>query len=642
MHRLIRLLTHLPVGAKLWLGFGLVLLSTLGVAAIAFQSIGLLQARDQQTRADAATQAAILQARIAEKEFTMSLTPQAHEQVRASIEALHAGQDERPTQAAITSAADAYLQQFLRYAEALRQASAERQRMQERAQTVADSYIAVLFDQLDALNALLDNGATPSSEQLMQLELATALRDKLARLRNNELYFAMDGEERYRDEWEMGMSDLTASMETLALNLQGEQEQASFQTARSALADYRQAFQHFVASRQRAAQGSAAMAAETARVMQVLAETNRQQEQATRDDSQTAYRQLGWVSLLALALGAGASLLIGRLIMPPLRKAVGLAKQVAAGDLSGQPIGAVRRDELGLLLDTVGGMHGSLRGLVGRIGEGVGQLNGTATNLSAVIERNGQGIEQQRQETEMAATAMQQMSATAQEVARNAMDASDAVVQADQQAREGDDLVRQAGTKVQRLAREMAGSAEAMQALLQESAVIGGVLDVIKAVAEQTNLLALNAAIEAARAGDHGRGFAVVADEVRGLARRTQKSTEEIESMIARLRQRAQQAAQRLDGSQALTGETVVLADQASQALARITQAVSTIERMNQQIAAAAQQQSVTAEQVSVSMERVSQIADGNAQESLQLQTSTAELQEVGVRLNAAVGHFRL
>ena len=638
MRRLIRVLANLPVGAKLWLGFGLVLLSTLGVAAIAFQSIGLLQARDQQTRADAASQAAILQARIAEKEFAVGLTAQTHEQVRASIEALHAGQGESP----VASAADAYLQQFLRYAEALRQATTERQRMQARAQTVADSYIAVLFDQLDALNAMLDNAGAPSREQVMQLELAIALRDKLATLRNNELYFAMDGEERYRDDWEMGMSDLSASMETLAHNLQGDREQASFQTARSALADYQQAFQQFVASRERAARNSTAMVAETERMMAVLAEANRRQEQATRDDSQTAYRHLGWVTLLALALGAGASLSIGRLIMQPLRQAVALAKRVAAGDLSGQPLGAARRDELGLLLDTVGDMRGSLHGLVGRIGEGVGQLNGTASNLSAVIARNGQGIEQQRQETELAATAMQQMSATAQEVARNAIDASDAVAQADQQAREGDDLVRQAGDKVQRLASDMAGSAEAMQALLQESAVIGGVLDVIKSVAEQTNLLALNAAIEAARAGDHGRGFAVVADEVRGLARRTQNSTEEIENMIVRLRQLVQQAAQRLAGSHALSGETVVLADQASQALTRITQAVSTIERMNQQIAAAAHQQSVTAEQVSVSMERVSRIADGNAQESLHLQVSTAELEEVGGRLNAAVGHFRV
>ncbi|ROM61968.1 hypothetical protein BK653_30445 [Pseudomonas brassicacearum] len=121
---------------------------------------------------------------------------------------------------------------------------------------------------------------------------------------------------------------------------------------------------------------------------------------------------------------------------------------------------------------------------------------------------------------------------------------------------------------------------------------------------------------------------------MRGLARRTQRSTTEIEGLIARLRGVAQHAAERLQGSHVLSDETVVLAAQASQALARITRAVSSIEQMNQQIAAAA-------EQVSQSMPRVREVAEGSARESLQLQVATADLQQISGELNAAVGHFR-
>ena len=341
-------------------------------------------------------------------------------------------------------------------------------------------------------------------------------------------------------------------------------------------------------------------------------------------------------------LGIGASLLIRQLILQPLRRAVQLAQRVAAGDLSYALDGDnVRQDELGQLLETVNSMLGGLRGLVGRIGTGVGLLNGTARSLTEVIQRSSRGVERQRQETEVAATAMQQMTAMASVVARNVQDASTAVTLAEGQAREGDALARQAGSKIDQLALEMTGCADAMQLLLAESTAIGGVLDVIKAVAEQTNLLALNAAIEAARAGEHGRGFAVVADEVRGLARRTQSSTAEIHDLISRLRGVAQHASERLQGSHALTGETVILAGQASQALTRITRAVSSIEQMNKQISGAAEQQRILAEQASQNIVQVREVAEESAQESVKLQRLTLELQQVDAELYSAVGHFR-
>jgi len=642
MFALSRVLGDLSVGAKLLLGFGLVLLVTLGVAATAFHSLGVLQQRGEQSRHESSIQALILRARIAEKEFALDLSPQRLDQVREIIGKLSQQLDDAPassaSRATMRTAVSAYLEQFLGYADSLRRAREARLHMQALAQTAGGSFTLLFLDQLDALNVQLGQGTPPSSDQMVLLEQTAALRDKLAKLRDSELYYSLDGEEHYRSDWEMSMSDLLAAMQALDL---GEQQGESLQEASTALSDYRKAFVEFVGSRGQSAQNSAAMNAQTEQVSLLLAQAEEQQKLAVLDDNRSAYRQLGLITVLALALGMGASLLIRQLILQPLRQAVQLAERVAAGDLSQPPSENDRRDELGQLLSTVGSMLGNLRGLVGRIDRGVGSLNGMARSLAEVTQSNSRGVEQQRQETELAATAMQQMAATAQEVARNAGEASEAVAHADEQAREGDELVRLAGGKIDHLAVEMSGCAQAMQSLLVESAAIGGVLDVIKAVAEQTNLLALNAAIEAARAGEHGRGFAVVADEVRGLARRTQRSTTEIEGLIARLRGVAQHAAERLQGSHVLSDETVVLAAQASQALARITRAVSRIEQMNQQIAAAAEQQSVVAEQVSQSMTRVREVAEGSARESLQLQVSTADLQQIGGELNAAVGHFR-
>ncbi len=633
-----RVFGNLSVGVKLSLGFGLVLLVTLAVAVTAFRSLGVLQQRGEQSRQVSSIQALILRARVAEKAFALDLAPQCLDQVREAIGTLNRQLDAEPANSAVRTAVSAYLEQFLGYADSLRRAREARLRMQTLAQTAGDSFTLLFLDQLDVLNTRLGQGTPPNSDQMVLLEQTAALRDKLAKLRDSELYYSLDGEERYRSDWEMSMSDLLAAMQALDL---GEQQGESLQEASTALGDYRKAFLEFVDSRKQSAQSSAAMNAQTEQVSTLLAEADEQQRQAVLDDNRDADRQLGLITVLALALGMGASLLIRQLIVQPLRQAVQLVQRVAAGDLSDPPSGSGRRDELGQLLGTVGNMLGSLRGLVGRIDRGVGSLNGMAGSLAEVTLSNSRGVEHQRQETEVAATAMQQMAATAQEVARNAGEASVAVAHADQQAREGDELVRQAAGKIDHLALEMSGCAEAMQSLLVESAAIGGVLDVIKAVAEQTNLLALNAAIEAARAGEQGRGFAVVADEVRGLARRTQRSTTEIEGLIVRLSAVAQHAAERLQGSHVLSDETVVLAAQASQALARITRAVSSIEQMNQQIAAAAEQQSVVAEQVSQSMTRVREVAEGSARESLKLQGSTADLQRVGGELKAAVGHFR-
>ncbi|MFP6850412.1 MAG: methyl-accepting chemotaxis protein [Pseudomonas sp.] len=639
-----RLLGNLSVGGKLSLGFGLVLLSTLGVAATAFYALNTLEARSEKLRDVAAIESLMLRARVAEKEFGLELAPEAGERVThliGELVALLHRQQADAGQADSIAAANTYLSQFERYAQAQRDAREARMGMQRAAQGLGKSFTGVLLDQLDALTLLADAEQPADATRMLQLEQASMLRDKLANLRDSELFFTLEGSAQVRSDWEVRMAELQSFIKSLEMRLEGS-ERESLTQASAALGEYRAAFERFAASRSQASASQAAMNAAADKVSELLETVGAAQTQASQVIGQRVLRLLGLIVLLALCFGIGASLLIRQLILQPLRQAVALTCKVAAGDLSARIDAAGRRDEMGQLLGSVGSMLDSLRGLVGRIGQGVGQLNLSADNLVQVTERTRLGVEQQREETELAATAMQQMNATAQEVARNASDTREAVGRADSQARNADQLVGQAASKIDRLAQEMDGCSTAMGALLQESAAVGKVLDVINALANQTNLLALNAAIEAARAGENGRGFAVVAEEVRHLAQRTQSSTDEIAAIIQQLRLVAEQAAGRLQESQALTGESVVLAQQASSALQTIAAGVSTVEQMSLQIAAAAEEQSAVAEQVGQSMERVRAIAERSSEASGLLNASVHELEQVGGALNEAVGDFRV
>ncbi len=114
--------------------------------------------------------------------------------------------------------------------------------------------------------------------------------------------------------------------------------------------------------------------------------------------------------------------------------------------------------------------------------------------------------------------------------------------QTDSTAQRGTTVVTEAVNVMRDLSRHMQAAGEGIEALNEQSQVIGTIVKTISGIAEQTNLLALNAAIEAARAGEQGRGFAVVADEVRQLASRTSQATEEIVSVVRQNQEMARNA----------------------------------------------------------------------------------------------------
>ncbi|MDM8347577.1 methyl-accepting chemotaxis protein [Pseudomonas sp. sp1636] len=315
--------------------------------------------------------------------------------------------------------------------------------------------------------------------------------------------------------------------------------------------------------------------------------------------------------------------------------------KVAAGDMT-VSFKAQSKDELGELGQVFNETVQKIHDLIERVGQTVVEVERQADSVELVSGESNQAVAGQRSQIEQVATAMNQMSSTAQEVARSAAAAVDSAQSVNRETVSGRALVESQVGSIQRLAGEIDQSVAVINQLASDSASISQVLDVIKGIAEQTNLLALNAAIEAARAGEQGRGFAVVADEVRNLARRTQQSTEQIESMIDKLQGGVGAAVKAMGASHQVASGTVSESGKVQLALENILGAVGMIVDQSQQIAAAAEQQTAVAHDIDQNIVEINRAGERTAAGASQTESASRELSGLVSRLKQLIGAFRV
>ncbi|RUJ23206.1 methyl-accepting chemotaxis protein [Pseudomonas aeruginosa] len=646
-----RRLADLGTAKKLAIGFTLVLLLTALVAALAVLSLHALGQRFARLQEMSAINRDVLEVRQAEKDFALhgekSDAERLRQRLAATLERVgrlkaDGDADQALGMAEVEQVLAAYLEAFGRFEQSIQ----GRQLAWESASWSLNG----AANSLDILqSSLAEDGAYAlkesqgrDGEPLLQQAAQVAQVNRLVLQGLDEARSRLEA--RAADAQEGPPKSLREALELAARLEQAITDDAYVSVVKDVLTNIRgfaDKLAEYRASQRQERQMYAAMGERAEQVMARVDRSWEAQQQAMLHSLRTNSLLIVGAAVLALLVGLGAAFGISLLIVRPLRQAMGVAQRIAEGDLAVR-VDSERRDEVGQLMAAMRAMTGSLRGIVSQLQDGVGRIAGASEALSGVTTRTRLGIDSQRAETEQVATAMNQMAATVHEVAHNAEEAAGSAESADGKVSVGQEVVRQTLDRIERLAEAVRAATASVEALSADSQRIGSVLDVIKSVAEQTNLLALNAAIEAARAGDQGRGFAVVADEVRALARRTQQSTAEIETLIGALQNGTQQAVQRMQRSHQLVDQSVDDALQTEAALGNIATAVALIQQMNQQIAAASEQQSAVAEEINRSVTAIREVADQSAQAMQSTASSSEQLAELGRELQGMVRHFRL
>jgi methyl-accepting chemotaxis protein len=338
-----------------------------------------------------------------------------------------------------------------------------------------------------------------------------------------------------------------------------------------------------------------------------------QMVQAYEDHYETQRNWLVALCLGALALAIGAGMVITRSITRPIQRAVDVASTVARGDLRSRIV-VTQTDETGILLSALADMNTRLIETVGRVRESSRSIASASKEIAVGNIDLSQRTEEQAASLEETAASMEELTSTVKQNTENAQQASALASNASNVAQRGSQVVGQV--------------VSTMHGISQSSAKIADITGMIEGIAFQTNILALNAAVEAARAGEQGRGFAVVASEVRSLAQRSSSAAKEIKELIANSVQQVE------SGS--------VLAGQAGETMAEVTQAVARVTDIMEEIAAASMEQSKGIEQVNQAITQMDEVTQQNAALVEEAAAASQSLEDQGRQLTQAVSYFQM
>lgn len=355
-----------------------------------------------------------------------------------------------------------------------------------------------------------------------------------------------------------------------------------------------------------------------------------------------------------LIITAVVSLLVGEMVVTPLRRVQHFAASLSEGDLTEDVI-VKQKNELGVTaenLNTARGQINSLVKAIAQVSEDIGsmisefeetfvKMEGSIAEVDTAVEGIAQNITKQAGSTMDASNEVgviaDGIDSTSKEIA-GLSESSDTMHKLSKECSDKINELVQANIKTKEDVVNMHEQAEATNIAAENIRKAAGLID---AIAEQTNLLALNASIEAARAGESGKGFAVVATEIGGLANQSTQTVDQISQIIDDLVKNSSKSLEVMDKVNStmdhqvnVLNDTQAIFDNLYTNLNRCIESIATIGTMTDEIER--QRQGITAV-----LDTLNSLAQDNAASSQETSAMTQELSQTVNRAKNTVDDLR-
>ena len=630
-----------PIGVRIALGFGVVLLLLVALGVSDHLGIGTIGgefATYDRVAHNAARVVHIANSFTEARREVLAFRRSGDPAVAAQISTLLATAREE-TNAGAAMAIDPTRRAALTEAATLiGQYAANSQRLTARlaARKVMERQLVALGGEANPLFEVLLAGARTSGDATVAAETGTAqawlLRAEIAASR-----FMADGQQEEVPRANGYLEALSGRIEALRHGNGGENER--LQQLAALASRYRAAFDALVpvvlevdrivdhTNAELGAQVADLLARTSASQNEMLLKTHGAL-QSTLDDTTTRGMLMAGGSVL---LGLVLSVLLARGIAGPVTRLTAAMGSLAEGRLDTPIPARDRQDELGAMARALEVFRDGMReaaalrtrqavqaqeaeaarraalralanGFEAKIGQLVGQVAEAATGLRDTASTMEGTAQQTTGQSATVASAAEQASVNVQTVAVAAEQLSVSTTEISRQ-------VAQSATIAHRAVADARRTDGVVRALAEGAQQIGDVVSLISSIAGQTNLLALNATIEAARAGESGRGFAVVASEVKGLAAQTARATDDIAKQIGRIQGATQEAVTAIGGIATTIEEVSRIAAAIAQAVDQQGEATREIARNVQEAAQGARMVSETIIDVSAGAQETGRAA---------------------------------